>query len=90
MSGQVNYLLDLLLLIRNVANTESHSSQKAKVIFKHPHPFLSTGRNKSSCPNYIIDHIDPLACGGEDAPDNMQGQNIEEPLAKGIDINECR
>lgn len=28
-------------------------------------------------PGYVIDHIRPLACGGEDAPSNMQWQTIE-------------
>ena len=25
-----------------------------------------------ACPGYVIDHVRPLACGGLDAPDNMQ------------------
>jgi hypothetical protein len=28
-------------------------------------------------PGYVIDHIKPLACGGADAPSNMQWQTIE-------------
>ena len=31
---------------------------------------------------YVIDHIVPLACGGADAPTNMQWQTIEEAKAK--------
>jgi hypothetical protein len=31
---------------------------------------------------YVVDHIKPLACGGSDAPDNMQWQTIEEAKAK--------
>jgi hypothetical protein len=37
----------------------------------------STGR-----PGYVVDHIKPLACGGADAPSNMQGQTIEAAKAK--------
>lgn len=31
---------------------------------------------------YVIDHIIPLACGGPDAPSNMQWQTIQEAKAK--------
>jgi hypothetical protein len=31
---------------------------------------------------YVIDHIRPLACGGADAPSNMQWQTIVEWKAK--------
>ena len=27
-------------------------------------------------PGYVIDHIIPLACGGKDAPENMQWQSV--------------
>lgn len=33
-------------------------------------------------PGYIIDHIVPLACGGVDAPSNMQWQTVAEAKAK--------
>jgi hypothetical protein len=33
-------------------------------------------------PGYIIDHIKPLACGGTDAPSNMQWQTIAAAKAK--------
>ena len=33
-------------------------------------------------PGYVVDHIVPLACGGADAPSNMQWQTIEEGKAK--------
>jgi hypothetical protein len=33
-------------------------------------------------PGYVIDHIIPLACGGHDAPSNMQWQTIAEGKAK--------
>ena len=61
---------------------EQHRSQKAKVIFKYSHTCPSTGRNKGSCPGYIIDHIKPLACGGPDDALNMQWQTKAEAKAK--------
>ena len=33
-------------------------------------------------PGYIVDHIVPLACGGADAPSNMQWQTVAEAKAK--------
>jgi hypothetical protein len=33
-------------------------------------------------PGYVVDHIVPLACGGADAPSNMQWQTIAEAKAK--------
>jgi len=33
-------------------------------------------------PGYAVDHIKPLACGGADAPSNMQWQTIEAAKAK--------
>jgi hypothetical protein len=34
------------------------------------------------CPGYIIDHVIPLACGGVDAPSNMQWQTKADAAAK--------
>jgi hypothetical protein len=33
-------------------------------------------------PGYVVDHIIPLACGGADAPSNMQWQTVAEAKAK--------
>ena len=33
-------------------------------------------------PGYVIDHIKPLACGGADAPSNMQWQTVADAKAK--------
>lgn len=33
-------------------------------------------------PGYVIDHIVSLACGGKDAPSNMQWQTIADGQAK--------
>jgi len=33
-------------------------------------------------PGYVVDHITPLACGGVDAPSNMQWQTIAAARAK--------
>jgi hypothetical protein len=33
-------------------------------------------------PGYVVDHVRPLACGGADAPSNMQWQTMTEGKAK--------
>lgn len=57
-------------------------SQSAKVAFKAEHPCPATGARKGPCKGYVIDHVKPLACGGPDAPSNMQWQTIAEGKAK--------
>jgi hypothetical protein len=40
---------------------------------------------------YVIDHVIPLACGGPDAPSNMQWQTIGEGKAKDrLELKGCR
>ena len=79
-----------LFLSSITANAEYHRSQKAKNIFKYEHPCPATGRIKGSCPGYIIDHVKPLACGGEDAASNMQWQTKVEAKAKdGWERKDC-
>ena len=51
-------------------------SEKAVDDFKKQTGF-SKGRS-----GYVIDHIVPLACGGTDAPSNMQWQSAGEAKAK--------
>lgn len=51
-------------------------SETAKHAFE-----VQTGYPKGR-PGYVIDHIVPLACGGADAPTNMQWQTVAEAKAK--------
>lgn len=52
-------------------------SEAAKDDFKQANPCPSNGRRSGPCPGYVIDHINPLACGGADDPGNMQWQTME-------------
>ena len=45
-------------------------------------PCPATGARKGPCKGWVIDHVKPLACGGADHPDNMQGQTVAEGKAK--------
>ena len=40
--------------------------------FRHSHPCPVTGLPSGSCPDWQIDHVIPLACGGCDAVSNLQ------------------
>jgi hypothetical protein len=75
-------LIALIASLSLGANAEQHRSNKAKATFKSTHPCSASGRTKGSCPNYIIDHIDLLACGGLDDASNMQWQSKEDAGGK--------
>jgi len=49
-------------------------STSAKHAFETSHPCPGTGSTSGPCKGYVIDHVKPLACGGTDAPSNMQWQ----------------
>ena len=46
------------------------------------HSFARKTGYPNGRPGYVIDHIVPLACGGGDAPSNMQWQTIAEGKVK--------
>ena len=51
-------------------------STSAKHAFETSHPCPATGKTSGPCKGYVIDHVKPLACGGADAPINMQWQTV--------------
>jgi len=57
-------------------------SEAAKREFERLHPCPATPMTAGSCPGYVVDHVTPLACGGEDAPGNMQWQTVADGQAK--------
>ena len=66
-------------------------SAAAKDEFKKRQTCPSTGKSRGACPGYVIDHVVPLACGGADAPSNMQWQTIAEGKAKDkVERKNCR
>jgi hypothetical protein len=65
-------------------------SGAAKDAFKREQPCPSTGKGSGGCPGYVIDHVDPLECGGPDAPSNMQWQTIADGKAKDKTERLCR
>lgn len=71
-----------LMLALIPADARMKRSQSAIVEFKLSHTCPATGPTKGPCKGYVIDHLKPLACGGADAPNNMQWQTIAEGKAK--------
>jgi hypothetical protein len=65
-------------------------STSAKHAFEKQHPCPSTGLTSGRCPGYVVDHVQPLQCGGADAPANMQWQTIAEGKAKDRAERGCR
>jgi len=59
-----------------------HRDHKAVAAFQKSNHCPSTGKAKGRCPGWIIDHVKPLACGGADAPSNMQWQTTADAKAK--------
>jgi hypothetical protein len=64
------------------AEARTKRSQSAKVEFKQEHPCPASGATKGPCKGYVIDHVNPLGCGGADRPDNMQWQTIADGKVK--------
>ncbi|POZ49883.1 HNH endonuclease [Methylovulum psychrotolerans] len=75
-------LLVIVLTASLSAQAKEQRSYKAKAVFKYMHPCPANGHKSGACPGYVIDHIQALACGGADAPENMQWQTVEEGKAK--------
>jgi hypothetical protein len=61
---------------------QAHRSRAARAEFMRQHPCPATGKGYGACPGYVVDHVKPLACGGADAPANMQWQTVAEGKAK--------
>jgi hypothetical protein len=65
-------------------------SRAAKAAFEREHPCPSTGLARGPCRGYIVDHVDPLECGGADSPSNMQWQTVADAKAKDKTEGHCR
>lgn len=75
-------LIFAALLVGSPADARIKRSQSAKIEFKYQNPCPATGARKGPCKGYVIDHIRALACGGADAPFNMQWQTVADGKAK--------
>jgi hypothetical protein len=65
-------------------------SSAAKSAFERESPCPSTGKSNGRCPGYVVDHRNPLECGGADDPTNMQWQTTADAKAKDKTERSCR
>ena len=65
-------------------------SSSAKAAFERHSACPSTGKTTGRCPGYVVDHVNPLECGGADAPSNMQWQTTADAKAKDRTERSCR
>lgn len=77
-------LFIILITLSCVVDAREPRSYHEKAEFMRHHPCPSTGKVKVryGCKGYVIDHTDPLACGGEDKAYNMQWQTKDEAKLK--------
>lgn len=57
------------------ASTPSHpEARHASVLaaFKRAHPCPSNGKSSGPCAGWVLDHVVPLACLGQDSVSNLQ------------------
>jgi hypothetical protein len=73
------FLAALLLPLAAQGTERSHA---ARAEFQREHPCPANGERRGPCPGYVVDHVQPLACGGADAPVNMQWQSRAQAKAK--------
>ncbi len=72
-------LAALAVALQASAAVRSHS---ARAEFQRAVPCPATGQRRGGCPGYVVDHVLPLACGGDDRPSNMQWQTVADAKAK--------
>jgi hypothetical protein len=75
----------LVLCFSLDALTQSNSAlrdPKQVAAFKKLNACPATGKIQRSCPDYVVDHIDPLCAGGADHPDNMMYMRVADAKKK--------
>jgi len=83
----------LLFTLSGLIEAKQFRSYREKAEFMRHNPCPSTGKVmvRYGCKGYVIDHINPLACGGEDKAYNMQWQTKETAKQKGKwELKNCR
>ena len=78
----MNVIFFVLILLSTNLEAKQNRSYHAIKQFKLENPCLASGRYKGRCKGYVIDHINPIACGGLDSPKNMQWQTVRAAKAK--------
>ena len=69
--------------VRNADGT-IHRSRAVLVAFQKIHPCPSTGKTSGACPNWALDHVISLDCGGRDSVSNLQWLPLNLKTCAGI------
>jgi hypothetical protein len=77
-------VLCLFLLAGLLCSVEAATPRgtEAPRLFRKANACPSTKKFTGACPNYVMDHMRPLACNGPDVPENLMWQTTEEAKAK--------
>ena len=76
------FLIGLLSAIFTPPAEAGERSRSARAEFVKANPCPATGKPRGACPGRVVDHVQPLACGGVDHADNMQWQTKADAAAK--------
>lgn len=76
------FVIGLLSVILTPPADAGERSRSARAEFVKANPCPVHGKRSGACPGYVVDHVQPLACGGVDHPDNMQWQTKADAAAK--------
>jgi hypothetical protein len=81
----------LLALALAACTSAAPRSRAVRAEFMREHPCPATSATQGACHGWIVDHVEPLCAGGQDAPANMQWQTVEEAKAKDrLEVARCR
>jgi hypothetical protein len=71
-----------VVMLANPLFAGGHSHARIKRSIAAKHEFWRESGHLHGWPGHVVDHITPLACGGADAPSNMQWETVTEAKAK--------
>ena len=87
---RIDFLLVIILFFAAITPSDARDASQVYA-FRADHPCPSTGALRGACPGWVVDHLQPLCAGGQDAPSNMQWQPRKQAKAKDkIEIAYCR
>jgi hypothetical protein len=86
----VRTTLVALLLVGAIASAAPRSAAM-RAEFQRLNPCPANGATRGTCPNFAVDHIEPLCAGGDDSLVNLQWLSVEAHKDKTRrDVAACR
>lgn len=75
-SAYLGAFATVVLLAFQTSAIAREPAQRAEFIRQNPCPVTGSAKPHHSCPGWVVDHVVPLCAGGQDAPVNMQWQEL--------------